>query len=284
MTLETSLQLAADRLSNRETDGLEVLEEWIDNAGEEFKQALRQQFVDHKSSTVLRMSSVGKPVCQLQMQAANANAARKPYNFIVQMLLGDAVEIITRVLLKVGAVNVTGGGDKVSLQIADALIQGTDDVEIDGAIYDIKSCSPWSFNNKWDKGYAGLKADDSFGYIGQLVGYAEAKGKPPGGWIVVCKSTGRIRVVEFEGGQEEISYRIKKIEDTVSTIMSNAKFRRSFEPIEDKWRGKATGLKKLCKTCEFCSYLGECWPNAEFKAHPNSEAKEPPYYWFVKDE
>ena len=41
MTLETSLQLAADRLSNGETSGLTVLEEWIDEAGEEFKQALR---------------------------------------------------------------------------------------------------------------------------------------------------------------------------------------------------------------------------------------------------
>lgn len=284
MTLETSLQLAADRLSNGETSGLTVLEEWIDEAGEEFKQALRHQFIDHKSSTILRMSSIGKPVCQLQMQAVNAKAARKPYNFVIQMLLGDAAEIATRLLLKVGAINVTGGGDKVTLEIADALIQGTDDVEIDGAIYDIKSCSPWAFNNKWSRGYTGLALDDPFGYIGQLVGYAEAKGKPPGGWIVICKSTGRIKVVEFEGGSKEIDFRLLKIANTVSTIMSNAKFRRSFDPIEDKWRGKPTGLKKLCKTCEFCSYLGECWPDAEYKAHPKSEAENPPHYWFVKDE
>ena len=285
MNIEANLQLAADRLSNREFDDLSVLDGWLDEAGEAFKQVLRQQLTEHTAEdTIWRMSSIGKPTCQLQMKAVGAKASRKPYNFVTQMMLGDAVEIITELLLKVAAVNVTGGKDKVSLQVADAMIRGTDDVEIDNAVYDIKSCSPWSFTNKWSKGYAGLVEDDPFGYIGQLVGYAQAKGKAPGGWIVVCKGTGRVKVVEFEGGEEEISARMKQLESTVTTIMSNAKFRRSFDPIEDKWRGKLTGLKTLCKTCEFCDYLGECWPNAEYKAHPNSEAKNPPHYWFVKDE
>ena len=285
MNIEANLQLAADRLSNKEFDDLTVLDGWLDEAGEAFKQVLRKQLTEHNAEdTIWRMSSIGKPVCQLQMKAIGAKAARKPYNFITQMMLGDAVEIITMLLLKVAAVNVTGGNDKVSLQVADALIKGTDDVEIDDAVFDIKSCSPWAFNNKWSKGYAGLVESDDFGYIGQLVGYAQAKGKRPGGWIVCCKSSGRVKVVEFEGGEEEISARMKQLERTVTTIMSNAKFRRSFDPIEDKWRGKPTGLKTLCKTCEFCDYLGQCWPQAEYLPHPNSEAKNPPYYWFVKDE
>ena len=107
--------------------------------------------------------------------------------------------------------------------------------------------------------------------------------KEPGGWIVICKSTGRMKVVEFEGGDDEISGVMQNLERNVTAIMSSTKFQRSFEPIEDHWRGKPTGLKRLCKTCEFCSYLGSCYPDAEYKAHPNSEAKNPPHYWFVKD-
>lgn len=283
--IETNLQMVADRLSNREYDGVTVLDGWIDKAGEELKDALRRQFTPPpENQDLLRMSNIGKPLCQLQMQAAGVEPSRKPYNFVVQMLLGDCVEIITEVLMKVASINVTGGKDKVSLKVADAIINGTDDVEIDHKVYDIKSCSKWAFDNKWKLGYAGLKDSDDFGYIGQLVGYAKAKGKEPGGWIVICKSTGRIKVVEFEGGADEISGVMQQLERNVTAIMSTTKFQRSFEPIEDNWRGKPTGLKRLCKTCEFCSYLGSCYPDAEYKAHPKSEAKNPPYYWFVKDD
>ena len=282
--IETNLQLVADRLSNREYDGVTVLDSWIDKAGEELKDALRRQFTPPpENQDLLRMSNIGRPLCQLQMQAAKVEPSRKPYHFAVQMLIGDCVEIITEMLMKVASINVTGGKDKVSLKVADAIINGTDDVEIDHKVYDIKSCSKWAFDNKWKLGYAGLKASDDFGYIGQLVGYAKAKGKEPGGWIVICKSTGRMKVIEFEGGDDEISGVMQKLERNVTAIMSSTKFQRSFEPIEDHWRGKPTGLKRLCKTCEFCSYLGSCYPDAEYKAHPNSEAKNPPHYWFVKD-
>ena len=285
MILETNLHLAADRLSNREFDDLTIMDEWLEEAGEALKEVLRKQLSPPpETSDVLRMSSVGKPLCQLQMQAAGAKAARKPYNFITQMMMGDIVEIIAILLLKISGANITGGNDKVSLKIVDAIINGTDDIELDGKVYDIKSCSPWAFNHKWSKGYEGLRESDDFGYIGQLVGYSKAKGKDPGGWIVVCKSTGRIKVVEFEGGDDEMSLVMQKIENTVSAILSKATFKRSFEPIDDKWRGKSTGLQRLCKTCEFCPYLGECWPSATFKAHPKSEAKDPPHYWFVEDE
>lgn len=283
--LEATLLLTADRLSNREFDQLDVQEAWIDEAGEALKTALRHQLTKPPdTSDPLRMSSIGKPKCQLQMQAMGAVPVRKPNNFVAQMMLGDCVEIITLLMMKIAAINITGGNDKVSLKIADAIINGTDDVEVDDKVYDVKSCSPWAFNNKWSKGYEGLKQSDDFGYIGQLVGYAKAKGKEPGGWIVMCKSTGRIKVVEFEGGEDEQLSVMRKIEDTVSAITSKAHFQRSFEPVEDKWRGKPTGLKHLCKTCEFCPYLAACWPDAEYKAHPNSEAQNPPKYWFVEDQ
>ena len=75
MILETNLHLAADRLSNREFDDLTIMDEWLEEAGEALKEVLRKQLSPPpETSDVLRMSSVGKPLCQLQMQAAGAKA------------------------------------------------------------------------------------------------------------------------------------------------------------------------------------------------------------------
>ena len=282
--LEANIHLALDRLSNDEHDQLVIEDRWIDEAGEALKAVLRHQMTPNSGDFGLRMSNVGRHLCQLQMAAAGAEAARKPYSFKMMMMIGDTIEIITDLILKIAGANITGGKDQVQLSIADAVISGTDDIEIDGKVYDIKSSSPWSFTNKWALGYEHLKENDSFGYVGQLFGYAKAKGKPPGGWIVICKSTGAVKVVECDPSDEEVQAVTQMIEQNVTAINQAAPFKRCFEPVEDKWRGKPTGMKRLGKTCEFCSYIGACWPDAQYLAHPNSEAKNPPHYWFLKDD
>ena len=70
MNLEPQIHLAFDRLSNDEFDNLSVYPVWIDEAGEAFKDALRRQVTDRgKNDFYLRMSNVGRPLCQLQMAA-----------------------------------------------------------------------------------------------------------------------------------------------------------------------------------------------------------------------
>ena len=171
--------------------------------------------------------------------------------------------------------------DEVQLNVAGAVINGTDDIEIENKVLDIKTWSKWACDNKWSKGYEHLKDNDDFGYVGQLIGYAKAKGKEPGGWIVICKSTGRVKVVLCDVTPEEQDRVKKKIAATVKAINSKIRFKLFFELEDDKWQGKPTGDKKRCKTCEFCDYLGTSWPEAEYKAHPKSEAKNPPRYWYV---
>jgi hypothetical protein len=280
--LETQIQLALDRLSNDEFDDITVDDSWIDDAGEQFKAALRRQLTQRgKNDFRLRMSNVGRPLCQLQMAANGVTESRKPYNFKMMMMVGDAVECITDVILKIAGVNITSRSDDVELNVGDTTIRGTDDIEIDDKVYDIKSCSPWAFSNKWNKGYEHMKNNDDFGYVGQLIGYAKAKDKPPGGWIVVCKSTGKVAVVDCDTSMEEQGSVVQNIQQNVEAITSKAEFKRCFDPIDDKWRGKPTGLKILCKTCEFCNFLATCWPDAEFKPHPNSAAQNPPRHWYV---
>ena len=283
--LEPKIHLALDRLSNDEFDQIRVDPVWINEAGEALKDALRRQLTDTgKNDFRLRMSNVGKPLCQLQMADAGAKEARKPYNFRMMMMIGDAVEVITDLVLKIAGINITGGKDQVSLNVAGTVINGTDDVEIDDRVFDIKSCSPWAFENKWAHGYDHFKENDDFGYIAQLHGYAQAKGKDPGGWITVCKSTGKVKVLLCDSSKREKAAVSKLIADNVNSVVKKSAFKRCFEPIDDKWRGKPTGLKRLCKTCEFCGFLGACWPDAEYKPHPKSEAKDPPRYWYVDED
>lgn len=282
--IEPQIHLALDNISNNQFDKVTIDDRWIDEAGEALKGVLRKQLSPRDGNFSLRMSNFGKPLCQLQMQAKGAPATRKPYNFIMVMLLGDCVEIITDLMLKIAKVNVTSRSDAVELQVDDTVIKGTDDISIDHRVFDIKSASPWSFSNKWSQGYEFLKDHDDFGYVSQLHGYASAKGQEPGGWIVVCKSTGAVKVVECDASVDERKEISERIKTNVKSITTNAPFQRCFEPVEDKWRGRPTGRKRLGKTCEFCDFKAQCWPTAEFKAHPDSAAKNPPQYWYLEPE
>ena len=287
MSFEVSLRHALECLSNNEIEHLNIndesLEEWIDEAGESFKDSLRRQLARQTGAPRLRMSNIGRPTCQLQMAMKGEKEVRKPYNFIVRMLHGDAIECIMDVLLRIAKTNITATKSKCELTVSNTNIKGEDDLHIDDRVWDIKTSSPWAFMNKWSKGYSGLKDGDSFGYIGQLYGYSEAQGKEPGGWVVCDKSSGEIAVVEAEIGAEEKARIKADITETVKTIEEDRPFKRCFEPIEDKFGGKSTGLRRLDpSTCGFCDFVGQCWPDAEFKPHPNSKAVKRPHYWFVE--
>ena len=282
--LQQQLEMTLDKLSNDEFDGLTIDEAWIEEAGEEFKAALRKQLTPQEEGFRLRMSNVGKPLCQLQHGAMGSEKKRKNYNFKIQMLIGDAVECIANIMLKIAGANITGGKNQVELKLGETVVKGEDDIEIDHKIYDVKSCSPWAFDNKWSKGYSGLKESDDFGYVGQLTGYAQAQEKELGGWIVVNKSDGRIKIVEAETSKTEIAMNLFMIGHNIDQVNRKTPLARQFEPIVDKFRGKPTGLKRLGKTCEFCDYTKACYPTAKLMAHPKSEAKNPPMYWFIEDD
>jgi hypothetical protein len=229
LILEPQIHLALDRLSNDEFDDISVDPVWIDEAGEHFKDALLHQLTDRgKNDFRFRMSNVGRPLCQLQMAAKGAKPSRKPYNFKMQMMIGDAVDALTITLLKIAGVNITSMNDEVQLSVAGAVINGTHDIEIENKVFDIKTCSKWAFDNEWSQGYEHLKTHDDFGYVGQLIGYAKAKCKEPGGWIVICKSTGRVKVVLCDVSQEEADGVEQKIAATVNAINSKTEFKRCF--------------------------------------------------------
>jgi hypothetical protein len=279
--IEAELHHAMDRLSNREP--VEVKEEWIDAAAEQFRQAMYKQFLpEDRGDFKLRMSNIGRPLCQLQMEKAGADKARLPYNHIMKMAIGDAVECIMEIIIRSAGLNVTGGKMKVELTLADTVIKGEDDIEIDGKVWDTKTCSPWAFEHKWKKGVSSLKENDGFGYLGQITGYSVGQGKQPGGWFVVNKSTGEVLAVPADLSGAEQKAILKEIEGKVSTLNSDAPFQRCFEPEEETFYRKSTGNKRIPMACTFCDFKKTCWPDAVYRPQTGSTAKEPRYHWYAE--
>ena len=99
------------------------------------------------------------------------------------MLLGDIVEAVFKGLLRASGVQFEDNGN-ITLDLGDnKTIKGEYDLILDGKVDDIKSASPWSYNNKFVN-LETLKQGDSFGYIPQLVGYAKGGGRQRCWWLV----------------------------------------------------------------------------------------------------
>lgn len=282
--LQELIHMTMDKMSNDEYDDLVVNDEWIDAVGENIKRELKKSLSPRPEDFRIRSSNVGRPTCVLQMQKSGAKAARKPYHFVMQMLHGYMIEEIMTLILKVANANITGGKEKVSLDLEGVTIKGEDDIQIEGKEYDVKSCSPWAFTNKWSEGYGKLKASDNFGYVGQLMAYSEAQNIPVGGWIVVNKSSGEVAVVDADNSPSERKEVLDKLKSTVRTITSDAPFKRCFDPLEDSFRKKPTGRKFLDRNnCGMCDYKTSCYPGVQYKAQPESTAINPPFKWYVSE-
>lgn len=278
--LSAQLQLVMERLSNGEE--VDVPDNVIDEAVEDFREALLKQFRRKKEPFRLRMSNIGRAPCQLQMEKSGKTPERRPPNHILRMMIGDAVEVYVTAMLKLAKANITGGKDVVSFDIAGTTIKGESDIDIDGAVYDVKSASPWAFKNKWEKGYEALRKSDDFGYIGQLYGYSKGQDKDMGGWIVADKSSGEVLFVEATPTPSEAAQIQENLEKTIKVVSSDAPFERCFEPEEEYFYRKPTGNKRLPMNCSFCDFKHHCWPDAVYKPQTGSKAVNPRHYWYTE--
>ena len=151
----------------------------IEEFGEACKQAFKKQFTEEREENfTIRMSSIGKPLCQLQMEKQNTSSESPPYNFKMRVLFGDLIEASAIAIMKAAGIKIQSEQQEVHNKISGVNIKGTYDVEIENKIYDIKSASPWAYDNKFSKGFNNVKEDDSFGYVVQGSLYSDSSGKP----------------------------------------------------------------------------------------------------------
>mgnify|MGYP003642018910 FL=1 len=277
---ELAVHQYLDDATNNKT---EMSEDTIDDVCQQIGAALRRQFGKDSTSRKdfgLRMSNVGRPYCQLWYAKNKPELARpKATTFVMNMMIGDIVEAVFKAVLTEAGVKYEDS-EHVTLKLTDGTtISGTTDLSIDGAVDDIKSASNWSYRNKFSS-YEDLESTDSFGYVGQLAGYAKASNKKVGGWWVINKATGEFKYVPASGLDLEEEY--GKIE-TVKTRLDDNKFSRSFDKKAEYFRSVPTGRYVLGVTCGFCDYKEDCWPTLKELPSIPSKAKEPKIVNYVTE-
>lgn len=252
-------------------------------------EALQKQF-NRDPEWRIRMSGLGRPLCQ-QVHGRDGLDEEMTYNAILRFLIGDLVEAAVMAILKGAGVTITEAQTSCELDLGGEKVKGTLDLVIDDPVdgekvWDIKSASPYSYTQKFSKGYENIKEDDPFGYVTQGHLYAESRGKDFGGWIVVDKSSGEIQFVKAPDDQnEDRDECLSQAAKTVEALMSNFTFKKPpMEPQDEvvtrKGKKIYSGNKVLNKSCTFCGYRKHCWPKAQLHEKVTSQAKSKPMVWY----
>lgn len=251
--------------------------------------AVQKQFTDKRESEFrIRMSNIGRPLCQLQMEKKYATDSTvgyaDNYNTKLRNLYGDIIEAVVVMLLRVVKVNIQGVQGKVKLKTKYFDIKGTYDIIIDDKVYDIKSASSFSFRNKFGQGFQSIANDDVFGYLPQGYLYAQSLKKNFGGWIVINKETGEMLITEPP--REDSKFKreaLKRANTNMKALMKDEPFERQFELKNEKFGRNETGNKVLGTVCSYCQYKHKCWgDDIQYLPQQQSKSANPTYYWYVE--
>lgn len=226
------------------------------------KESLHKQFVDKRESKFrLRMSNLGRPYCQLWFDKNKPETASTPSSsFVINMMIGDVLEAVFKGLLTASGIKYNNG-TKVTMKLNNGvLIEGTPDLIMNGRVDDVKSASPWSYENKF-KNFDTLNENDSFGYVAQLAGYARAANVEVGGWWVINKGNGSFKYVDASN-RINVENQVHKFTALTEELKEN-RFRRVYSDEEETYRNRPSGNRKLKRECSWCSYKHTCWPNLQ---------------------
>ena len=259
----------------------------VEEFGEACKNALLKQFEDQrKNKFEPRMSNIGRPLCQLQMEAKGVKGEGQPYNVKVRNTFGDIIEALAIFIMKSAGVNIKNEQKKVKYKFNGSEVEGKQDVEIDEKIWDIKSASPYSFEKKFGEegGFLEVVKEDSFGYASQGFLYGESQNKKFGGWIAINKSTGEWTVCETPAMIEpHKTEALKKAKDNLKALKDKVPFKKQYDDIAETFRGKPTGNRVLGFVCSYCPYKLPCWGSKlQLLQQQQSKGKNPKWVWYTE--
>ena len=274
-------------LDNVSKGPTQVDKKLVEEFGEACKNALLKQFTeDRRSKFEPRMSNIGRPLCQLQMEAKGVKGEGQPYNVRMRNTFGDLIEALSIFVMKSAGIKLKNEQKKVRYEFDGGKIDGKQDVEIDGKVWDIKSASPYSFDKKFGEagGFSEVARDDSFGYVSQGFLYSEGQKKNFGGWIVVNKSTGEWAVCETPA--EHTEYKKTALDTAKNNFKALDKgepFKKCFDDVVETFRSKPTGNRVLGFVCSYCPYKLPCWGRDKLQLLPQqqSKGKNPKWVWYT---
>ena len=283
-TILDKVKIYLDKVSS---NPVAISEDLVEEFGEACKNALRKQFSEkRKDKFEPRMSNIGRPLCQLQMEAKGIKGDGQPYNAKMRNTFGDLIEALAIFVLKSAGVKIDSEQKEVKYKFEEDSMSGRLDVEIDNKVWDIKSTSPYSFEHKFGEkgGFNEVVSKDSFGYASQGFLYAESMKKPFGGWIAINKSTGEWAVCEAPEVQDDHSKKYVGVaKDNYKALKSKEPFKKCFDDVEELFRGKPTGNRVLGTVCSFCPYKLPCWGSGlQFLPQQQSKGKSPKWVWYTE--
>ena len=280
----SKVQLYLDKAAK---EPVNISDKMVEEFGEACKSALRKQFSEERRKEFKpRMSNIGRPLCQLQMEAKNVKGEGQPYNVKMRNTFGDLIEALAVFVLKSAGVEVKDEQKNVKYKLNGSSIEGRLDVKIDSKVWDIKSASPYSFEKKFGTagGFEEVVKDDAFGYVSQGYLYSESEKLPFGGWIVINKSTGEWTVCKTPLVDDQ--YRVKALQDAkenLKALKDKVPFKRCFNDIEETYRTKKTGNRTLGMICGFCPYKLPCWGSKlQLLQQQQSQGKNPRWVWYTE--
>ena len=274
-------------LDNVSKNPVKLDKQLVQEFGEACKNALLKQFEEtRRDKFEVRMSNIGRPLCQLQMEAKGIKGEGQPYNVKMRNTFGDIIEALAIFVMKSSGIKITNEQKKVNYKFNGDSIEGRQDVEIDGKVWDIKSASPYSFEKKFGEagGFNEVVREDSFGYASQGFLYGESQGKDFGGWIAINKSTGEWTVCETPPAVDEHKKKaLKSAEDNFTALKKGKPFKRCYDDIAETFRSKPTGNRVLGFVCSYCPYKLPCWGRDKLQLLPQqqSKGKNPKWVWYT---
>ena len=274
-------------LDNVSKSPVKLDKQLVQEFGEACKNALLKQFEEpRRDKFELRMSNIGRPLCQLQMEAKGVKGEGQPYNVKMRNTFGDIIEAMAILIMKSAGVSISNEQKKVTYKFNGEKIEGRQDVEIDGKVWDIKSASPYSFEKKFGEagGFNEVVREDSFGYASQGFLYGESQSKKFGGWIAINKSTGEWTVCETPASVDEHKQKALKLaKDNFNALKEGKPFKRCFSDVAETFRTKPTGNRVLGFVCSYCPYKLPCWGRDKLQLLPQqqSKGKNPKWVWYT---
>ena len=116
----TFLEEVKSFLAQAQREPVAIPKPIINKFKDECEQAIRKQFTDKRESEFrIRMSNIGKPLCQLQMDkkysGKNSIISYENYNFKLRNLFGDIIEAVVVMLLRTVKAKIKGVQGNVKL-------------------------------------------------------------------------------------------------------------------------------------------------------------------------
>ena len=117
------------------------------------KESATKQISKEKRAYRIRMSGLGRPLCQQILERAG-HREDMPYNAPVRFWFGDMSEAMLMLIMREAGIDIVEFQKEVELEIAGHKIKGTLDVVLrDEAgverVWDIKSARDWAFKHKF---------------------------------------------------------------------------------------------------------------------------------------